>query len=313
MELFKIETGDHVIVQAYSWLTENPLAILQIAHGMMEHARRYDHFARWMNEHQVAVYANDHIGHGLTAKTPEELSHFPRKDDWQRSVNILHLLNEKIQAEHPGVAVFLLGHSMGSVMVQTYMMQHGRDADGFILSGAIRQSTLIAGMGLLIAKMLSALFGPSDRSKLLIFLGYGQYNKKFKPNRTESDWLSSDNSMVDEYISSPLCGVPLTSRFYQNFFHGIRFIANHNNLKRIPTEKPVYIIAGQDDPAGFFGKAPQKIKQLLSKHALAKVDLKLYRAFRHEILNEKNRLVVYGDVLEWIRETIAHFPLSIEH
>ena len=305
MELFKIETADHTEVQAYSWLTEKPVAILQISHGMMEHARRYDHFARWLNEHRIAVYANDHIGHGLTAKTSSDLGHFPRKDDWQRSIEILHSLTKKIRADHPGIPVFLLGQSMGSVMVQTFMIQHGREADGYILSGPVRQSVIMANVSLLISGTISFFFGPADRSKLLIFLGYGQYNNKLKSRRTAFDWLSTVDSVVDEYISSPLCGFPCSNRFYENFFHGFKYISKRKNLKQIPPGTPAFIFAGRMDPAGKFGKYPQKINYLLSKFARAKVMMKLYCNGRHEMLNETNREEVYGDLLGWIDERIS--------
>jgi alpha-beta hydrolase superfamily lysophospholipase len=304
MQSFKIETDDYLQVQAYSWPVEKPVAILQIVHGMMEHARRYDHFANWLNKHQVAVYANDHIGHGLTAENPAALGHFPRKDDWQRSVDILRILNKRIQAEHPGIPVFLLGQSMGSVLVQTFMIRYGKEASGLILTGAIRQSPLMANVGLILSGALSVLFGPADRSKLLIFLGYGQYNRKFQPNRTKFDWLSSENSVVDEYVNSPLCGFPCSNRFYQNLSHGFKYIAKRGNLKNIPAGMPVYILAGEDDPAGNFGNSPQKIKSLLNKFAHSKVELKLYPSDRHEVLNELNREEVYSDVLEWIRKTL---------
>jgi alpha-beta hydrolase superfamily lysophospholipase len=305
MELFKIETRDHLQLQAYSWAVKNPLAVVQIAHGMMEHAGRYDHFASWLNEHQVAVYANDHIGHGLTAKTPADLGHFPRKDDWQRSVDILQSLTQKIHAEHPGIPVFLFGHSMGSVMAQTYMMLCGREADGYILSGPVRQSGTMANLGLKIAGMLTFLFGPEDRSKLLIFLGYGQYNNRLKPRRTAFDWLSNVDSTVDKYMGSPICGFACSNRFYQNFFHGFNYISKRKNLKQIPPGTQVYIFAGRMDPAGKFGKDPQKINYLLSKFASARVRMKLYCKGRHEMLSEENREEVFGDLLEWMQERIS--------
>ncbi len=305
MKSFIFSSGDNVEVSGYSWLPDKkPVAVLQIAHGMQEHAKRYDHFARWMNQQGLAVYANDHIGHGASVQSMEDISHFPRQDDWQRSVGILHKLSEKIKQDHPGIPLIILGHSMGSVLVQSYMIRYGEEADGYILSGAIRQSWLMASIGVIIVKGLVALFGWKDRSQLIILLGYGQYNKHFKPNLTGCDWLSRDNKIVDEYINSPLCGVPLTNSFYLNFFNGFRHIASHRNLKKIPKGKPVMIIAGKSDPAGFFGKAPVKISQLLSKYAKAKVDLKLYPDFRHEILNEINKEEVYQDVLTWIGQTL---------
>jgi alpha-beta hydrolase superfamily lysophospholipase len=251
MESFKIHTENHFHVQVYSWIPEKPLAVLQIVHGMMEHGLRYDHFARWMNKHQIAVYANDHIGHGLTAKTRQELGHFPHNDDWQQSVDILHNLTQRIRTDHPGIPVFLLGHSLGSVMVQTYMMQYGQSADGFILSGAIRQSGLMARTGLILSGTLSFFFGPADCSRLLIFLGYGQYNNKFRPNRTGYDWLSTQESAVDEYAGSPLCGFPCSNRFYQNFFQGFKYISTHDHLRQVPAGTSVYIFAGRLDPAGW--------------------------------------------------------------
>lgn len=305
MELFKLETRDHLHVQAYSWAAENPVAVVQIVHGMMEHAGRYDHFARWLNGHRVAVYANDHIGHGLTARTTSDLGHFPRRDDWQRSIEIMHNLTQKIRAQHPGIPVFLLGQSMGSVMVQIYMMQHGREADGYILSGPIRQSGIMVNLGLIIANTLSYFFGPEDRSKLLIFLGYGQYNNRLKPRRTAFDWLSTVDRIVDEYVGSPVCGFPCSNRFYRNLFHGFKYISRRANLKQVPAGTPVYIFAGRKDAAGKFGKDPKKISYLLSKYGRAQVVMKLYCKGRHEMLNEINREEVYEDMMTWMKERIS--------
>jgi alpha-beta hydrolase superfamily lysophospholipase len=302
---FKISSKDNVEIQAYGWLPENnPVAVIQIAHGMQEYAQRYDHFARWMNSKNIAVYASDHIGHGSSIGSMDEISHFPRKDDWQRSVDILHRLTEKIRLDHPGIPLVVLGHSMGSVLVQTYMVRYGKAAEGYILSGVIRQPMLMANLGTIIVKTLVVFYGLNDRSKFVISMGYGQYNKHFKPCRTKCDWLCRDNSIVDGYISSPLCGVPLTNSFYLNFFHGFSFIACRRNLKKIPEGKPVLIIAGKSDPAGFFGKAPVKIGNLLSRFAKAKVELKLYPEARHEILNEINKEEVYRDVLAWIGKAL---------
>ena len=307
MKSFTIDSPDNLRVRAYAWLPQSrPVAVLQIVHGMQEYAGRYDHFARWMNERGIAVYAEDHIGHGLTAGNEAELAHFPGKSDWQRQVNILHQLTSMIKAEHPGIPLFILGHSMGSVLTQTYMIRYGKEADGYILSGAIRQPLFMAIAGRLLATMLSTIYGPADRSKIFIALGYGQYNKHFSPNRTKADWLCSVDSIVDDYIASPLCGKRLTNRFYKNFMYGFGYIAKPKNLRKMPSGIPVYIIAGEKDAAGFFGKAPRKIKELLNQYSGAKVDLNLYPGLRHEILNEKNREEVYQDVLDWIRKFILH-------
>lgn len=306
MELVKIESEDNLQVQTYSWAVEKPLAIVQIAHGMMEHAGRYDYFARWMNNHQIAVYANDHIGHGLTSNSSAELGHFPLLDDWRHSINILHDLTKRIREENPDVPVFLMGHSMGSVMAQTYMILHGQDTDGYILSGPVRQSGIIASIGILISCTFSILFGVANRSSVLNHMVYGKFNNRIKPKRTAFDWICSEENIVDEYTASPLCGFPCSNRFYQNFFQGFKFISKIKNLKKIPPAIPVFIFAGRMDPAGKFGKDPKKVNYLLSKFARAQVQMNLYCKGRHEMLNEKNREVVYQDLLDWINERISH-------
>jgi alpha-beta hydrolase superfamily lysophospholipase len=169
MQAFQIVISDVIHAQAYAWLpSEKPVAALQIVHGMQEHALRYEHFARWMNDQGIAVYAEDHIGHGASIRAMDEISHFPRKDDWQRSVDLLHELTKIIKTEQPGIPVFLLGHSMGSVLAQTYMIRYGNEADGYILSGVIRQPLMMANLGILLVRMLSFLFGSKDRSMLII-------------------------------------------------------------------------------------------------------------------------------------------------
>ena len=305
MNQFHLISSDNIQVAAYSWLPkEKPVAVMQIVHGMQEHAGRYDKFARWLNERGIAVYAEDHIGHGKTAENEKELSHFPRKDDWQRQVELLHELTLVIKSEHPGLPVIILGHSMGSVLLQTYMIRYGYEADGYILSGAIRQTLFMANAGILLVKVLSFLFGSEDRSKLIVRMGYGQYNKRFMPMRTKCDWLCRDEMIVDEYLASPLCGKRLTNMFYYNFFQGFRIIAQPKNLAKIPSGKPVLIIAGQEDAAGFFGKAPLKIKELLTRYAKASIELKLFAGARHEVLNETNKEEVYNEIILWTQEML---------
>lgn len=302
MKSFRIKSSNHIDVQAYSWLPDGePDAIVQICHGMMEHSGRYDHFARWLNRHNFAVYAHDHIGHGGTIGDMSELGHFPRKDDWQRSVNIMHNLTNLAKKNHNNVPVFLLGQSMGSVMAQSYAIDHGKDIRGLILSGLVRQPVVMANIGMVLSVSLSALFGPANRSGLMVFLGYGQYNRKFRPNRTECDWLSSVDSAVDKYVNDPLCGIACSNRFYRNLFHGFRYVAKTSNLKKIGAGMPVLIIGGENDAAGNSGKVPAKIHHLFTNRAKADVTLKLYPTGRHEMLNEHNRDEVYSDLLEWMR------------
>ena len=66
MEQFSLKASDGHEVACYQWLIPNPKAVIQIAHGMGEHAKRYDRVACALNTAGYSVVANDHRGHGVT-------------------------------------------------------------------------------------------------------------------------------------------------------------------------------------------------------------------------------------------------------
>src|SRR3974377_455054 len=100
---FALETADGVSLAVHRWLPETPpKAAVQIAHGLAGHAARYARLAGELCGAGYAVYANDHRGHGLTAKTPADLGFFAGSGGWNACIGDLHQLRERIAAEHPG-------------------------------------------------------------------------------------------------------------------------------------------------------------------------------------------------------------------
>ena len=117
---------------------------------------------------------------------------------------------------------------MGSFLSQRYISLYGNSIQGVILSGTSGNQGPILNIGIRIAKKEVAKEGPKAKSPLLNNLSFGNYNKKFKPTRTDFDWLSRDEKEVDKYIEDPYCGGIFTTSFYYDFFRGLK-----ENFKKV--------------------------------------------------------------------------------
>jgi alpha-beta hydrolase superfamily lysophospholipase len=304
---FVYTSKDGTAIQGYAWLPAEPRMVVQIVHGMMEHARRYDRLASFLNDHGIAVYANDHRGHGGTYSLNKgaescHLGHFSDHDGWQKVTGDMLMINKLIRSNHPGAPVVMLGHSMGSALARSFAVDHGQQLDGMILSGLMQMPSILLHAGKALASTLGFLHGRTRASRLMISMGYGSYSRHFKPKRTGFDWLSSDEAEVDLYVNDPLCGFPCSNGFYTDFFGGMAENNRKESRGSFRKDLPVLILAGEMDPAGKFGKAPRLVFSRLQSKGLRDVSLKAYPKGRHEMLNEVNRDEVISDILEWFKE-----------
>ena len=168
-QTFELRADDGVALHVYRFEPESApaKAVVQIEHGMAEHAARYRRVAEALTAAGYAVYADDHRGHGKTAPGKDDLGFFAEQDGWNRAVRDFELLRERIVEEHPKRPVFLLGHSMGSLLAQSYVAEHGRSLAGLVLSGTGGGSGPLVRVGRGIAKLERLRLGPRGRSKLL--------------------------------------------------------------------------------------------------------------------------------------------------
>lgn len=125
MTELELTSTDGLKLHVYKWLPETePVAIIHIAHGMAEHAKRYERFAKALNAAGFAVYAGDHRGHGKSVPQGETPGHMADSYGWSKAVDDLRLINQEIVKNHAGLPVILMGHSMGSFMTQDYMARY---------------------------------------------------------------------------------------------------------------------------------------------------------------------------------------------
>lgn len=288
----------------YQWLPETtrPRAWVLISHGMAEHGGRYTWLAEQLNQAGYAVMALDQRGHGeSTNGHPGQFADF---DGWRKVTADIGLLRQQALSVFADIPVFLLGHSMGSYLIQGHLLDNPNGLAGVILSGSNAHPVAVSKLGRIAAGLEGRLRGWDEPAKTLGKLTFGQFNNAFKPNRTEFDWLSRDPDQVDAYIADPLCGFDCTARLWHDLFGGLLQIAEPGNLKRIPADLPVLIMGGSADPVSA-GNGLTKLQARLAGAGLTAVSLQLYDAARHEIFNETNRQQVTADLLEWLA---AHLP-----
>lgn len=298
-----LDTEDQQKLFCYQWLPDagEPRAWVLISHGMAEHAGRYDWLAERLNRAGYAVMALDQRGHGRSAiGRPGQFADF---DGWLRVVSDIGLLRQRATAVLPGIPVFLLGHSMGSYIVQAYLLKHATGLAGVVLSGSNAHPPAISKLGRLAASIEGRLRGWDRPAVTLGKLSFGQFNSAFKPTRTEFDWLSRDPTQVDAYIADPLCGFDCTARLWHDLFAGLLEIADGRRLGRIPATLPVLIMGGSADPVSA-GNGLARLQRRLAGSGLTAVSLQLYDAARHEIFNETNRQQVTADLLEWLAASL---------
>jgi alpha-beta hydrolase superfamily lysophospholipase len=133
-ERFDLSADDGFRLSAMRWVPKAPRAILQVSHGMAEYASRYAPFAAACAAAGIGVYAHDHRGHGGSIDERTPLGFFGADDGWAKVVGDLHTMHERIRSDHPKVPVFFFGHSMGSFLGRAYLLAHGGDVAGAILS-----------------------------------------------------------------------------------------------------------------------------------------------------------------------------------
>jgi alpha-beta hydrolase superfamily lysophospholipase len=299
---FKLDTSDGASLFVYRWLPEGPpKAAVQVVHGWAEHAARYARLAEALCREGYAVYADDHRGHGRTARTPAELGYFTDRDGWNRVVEDLWQLHQRIRTDHPQTPLVIFGHSLGAFLAQHFISEHGDAIVAAVLSGTNGKPPAVARLGTLMIRLERLRRGRHGKSRLLQSIFFGPFNKPFEPARTPFDWLSRDTAEVDKYVADPLCGFDSQVQLFIDILEGLLEISKPARLARIPKTLPIYIFRGNRDPVG------NNIGQLLTAFraaGLRAVTYKEYPDARHETLNETKRDEVTKDLIAWLNAVI---------
>lgn len=260
--------------------------IVVLVHGMGEHLRRYDHLAGALISHGFVVYGHDHRGHGASLAAGDEPGHLGA-DGWSALVDDLNLVIAQAKSDHPGLPVVMVAHSMGSFATQQFLLDHGAEVDAVALTGTAALDLLESALDL---------SGDLDLSA---------FNTAFQPARTDFDWLSRDESVVDAYLDDPLCGFGIDAASVREMFVGSRRLAEPAELACMPKDLPVYVAVGSKDPVNGDLTLLWALVDRYRAAGVSDVTVRVYDDGRHEILNEINRAEVIGDLLQWLQRVLA--------
>ncbi|WP_438759839.1 alpha/beta fold hydrolase [Enterococcus sp. AZ194] len=296
-------TNDKSQLKVKVWRPKKSVkAVFQIIHGMVEHIERYGEFAVFMASKGYLVVGHDHIGHGDSVEEEAEYGHFGSKDGNQILVKDVANIQKYFAEKYPDIPYFILGHSMGSLVLRNYLIQYPDvSLAGAILMGTAHEPLIKMNAAILASGVLAKVKGDKYPSKLLDQLAFGGFNKHFEPTRTAKDWLTRDEEMVDLYLADPKTQFIFSTKAYQDLFILTKNASNPALLSQINTELAIYLISGAQDPVGNFGKSITKLyEQLKVDHK--NVTITLVKNARHEILNETNAYEVYQMVLDWMEK-----------
>ena len=266
----------------YEWPVANPKAVIQIAHGLGEHARRYDHMALVLNRAGYSVYADDHRGHGQTGVGQLEKGTIKNLGNlgpggMEATFEQVYKFSKLIKSENENLPLILLGHSWGSFIAQKIVNKYSESYDAVILSG-------------------SALTMPG-------YLETGDFNKAWKknPNATGYEWLSRDVQVQKAFVEDPLTFLAVAMKVFG--------IANSLKLfgtpsKNVRADLPILVQVGQADPIGGERANKALVQAYQSNAETEDIELVVYHEARHEIYNETNKEQVFEDLITWIKSRV---------
>lgn len=288
-------------VFARMWIpSEGAKAVFQIAHGMAEHGERYEEFAAYLCKKGFAVLVDDHVGHGKSVNSDDDLGYFGESGGWDAFVEDERSLTEMIKNELPDLPIVFFGHSMGSFIAREYIRRYGSDEriKAAVFCGTSGKNPASA-IAITLAGTIAKIKGSRHRSKFIDKIAFGAYNNKITNPKTSFDWLSADSAIVDKYIADKYCGYLFTAAGYRDLFTVLDRVSGKDWFNAVNKNLPILVTSGEEDPVGLYGKGIKQVYNDLKLADVKDVTLKLYGGMRHEILNEVDRHRVYEDIAAW--------------
>lgn len=273
---------------------EEAKAVFQIAHGMSEHKERYRPLIEYLCQNGFACIIHDHRGHGGSVLSEKDYGYLYQSGA-ESLVEDLHQLTLYGKRRFPDRPFFLFGHSMGSMVVRSYLKKYDSELDGLIVCGSPSYNPM-AGVGRAAAAVIGAFRGGHHRSGFLQTLSFGSFNKRFGETSSENSWVSSSAQNVEEYDSDPQCGFVFTANGFRSLYKLMQNTYSKKGWGMHCPGLPIFFISGGDDPCLINEEKFNKAVAFLKERGYTDVSSKLYPGKRHEILNEDIRPQIFEDI-----------------
>ena len=298
-ERFEMKASDGTALQAVLWKPEGNLrAILQITHGMTEHAGRYEKLAADLCAQGIAVAGFDLRGHGRNPGS-REVAAFG-EGGWSASLEDMRLFFLELNGRFPGIPHLMLGFSLGSFLLREYLGRYPEDTAGAIIAGTGHQPGWLLSVMMAIVRGQVAKAGVDGTTDLVRQLSFGTYNQKFRPNRTTADWLCSDEEALNTYLADPLVRKDISAGLFLELLGSMKRPGGSESYAGWNREMPVLLLYGTEDPVGDSGKGVPKLHKLMKKGGMRDVECQQFPGGRHDIFHEES-----GGTAESVRHCIC--------
>ena len=292
--------GEHTLRGVVYLPSQKAKGYFHVVHGMTEHIDRYHSFMTEIAENGYICFGYDHLGHGRTADSDEELGFIAKKNGDELLARDVGAFSDAVFEKYgKGLPYFLMGHSMGSFVVRRACVTCV-SPDGLIIMGTGGKNPA-AVPALILIKIIRTVYGDKHISPLLNKLAFGSYNNRFGggSEKDPKPWLTGDDSIRQAYYADKFCMFDFTITAMGDLIRIMKKVNDKPWYANFEKDLPTLIVSGTDDPVGNYGKGVREVEDGLVR-AGCNAKCILYEGARHEILNDFTREKVIGDILDFI-------------
>ena len=275
--------------------------VIYVIHGITEHMGRYEEFASVMCNENIAVVGIDLRGHG-NANTLTQIASFGQ-NGFESVLRDIHLFYDYVNQKY-NKDIYFLGFSLGSFLLREYINEYSKDKiAGAIIMGTGSQPSWILSMIMAVVKGEINKVGYDETTPLIKNLSFGEYNKKFKPNQTDYDWLCSSIESLHDYMNDPMCKKDISAGLFYDLLASMKKTGLKDAYNNVNKNLPILLLSGTDDPVGDMSKGVKKVYDDMLKAGFKNVKLELFDKARHDILHETHvSSKVYSFIKDFINE-----------
>ncbi len=293
MEQIFLKARDGYKLNVHVFEVKNAKAAIQIIHGMEEHQERYEEVVDFLNKNGYSVISSDMRGHGSTAPN---LGFFKTNNGYKELIADQKTITKFIKEKFNGLPIYILAHSMGTIITRVLLQKNSKDYSKVILSGYPNYQSA-AHFGIIAAGLIKLFYGAKHKSHYINKLSVGSFNKLIENPKTDYDWICKNEDVVKAYIKDPYCGIGFTCSAYSDLFHLVVLMHNHRDYKKVNSEMPILMLKGNDDPCVGGEEGAKDSREVLIKAGFKNVCHIDYPNMRHEIMAEKEKQEVFDDIL----------------
>ena len=308
----RIEGSDGISLHLSTWTPEdlsNVRGVIQLLHGQGEYSDRYRHMGEYLTGKGFIVYADDHRGHGLTVfEQPKGAreehcipGHMADEDGWQKAMADQGIIHRLIRDKYPDKHLTIIGHSMGSFMLQDLLIEDSSRWDAAVLlgsaGGAVSFDQRILRQ---IIRLQYAVKGGRAPATWTDYLIMQSFSREVKVEKYHSEWLSHDPEVYIPADSDPLMDFMVSARHWLDFSKFVVSRTNPKNIAKVRNDLPIWIASGTADPISKKGAATEALAMSYKEAGLTDVTKKLYEGMRHELQNEIIKEQFFDDLHDWL-------------